>query len=595
VSAPRSLARLTATAGALALLLSAPAAARAQDSDGDGVTNAADAFPCDGSLAGVAFAPAEGVYGALLMEDMWPEQGDLDFNDLALAYNLTYRLDAAGRVRALRLILAPTGLGGTHPLGLGLRLPVPAASVAAVTRTVDAGAPQALSPSVADAELTVVVSSDLRELFAGASGPINSLRTLPRQVGSTVTVDVTLASPTALGAGAAPHDLFIFRSNDPGHELHRPEYAGTAAMNAALFGTADDGSTPGRRFVDFQGLPFVLHFPNPVAYPAEGTDVALLYPDVVAFAQSGGALHPDFYLSNVQSAHAYADVAGQPAPTPPAIPVAVPDVSCLPRHNVFDYTGGNQTFTVPAGVTSLQVSMWGAGGGGGAPSRSQLASGGGGGYTAARVAVTPGEVLTIIVGGGGGGSSVRLGGFGGGGDGHPSYNAGAGGGGRSALRRGSLELLTAAGGGGGGYDFAGAPGGGLTGGRNTGDGAGGNGATQSAGGAAVGSATVFGQPGIGQAGSAFQGGYGVYAGGGGGGGYYGGGGAGSISGYGNGGGGGSSFHAGPGVTLGTTSGGAGASPGNASHPDRGTAGQGGQGGTGGPGQSGRPGRVLIDW
>ncbi len=93
----------------------------------------------------------------------------------------------------------------------------------------------------------------------------------------------------------------------------------------------------------------------------------------------------------------------------------------------FAYTGSVQTFTVPTGVSTINVKMWGAGGGGGAYS----AAGGGGGYTASSLSVTPGQEYQVLVGGGGQSSNAgtAAGGFGGGG---PSAK-GAGGGGRSAL------------------------------------------------------------------------------------------------------------------------------------------------------------------
>lgn len=50
------------------------------------------------------------------------------------------------------------------------------------------------------------------------------------------------------------------------------------------------------------------------------------------------------------------------------------------------YSGGDQNFTVPAGISSLKVTIWG----------------GGGGYTNLdNLAVTPGQLLTVRVGQGG--------------------------------------------------------------------------------------------------------------------------------------------------------------------------------------------------
>lgn len=64
----------------------------------------------------------------------------------------------------------------------------------------------------------------------------------------------------------------------------------------------------------------------------------------------------------------------------------------------FSYTGANQTFVIPEGVTTLHVQAWGAGGGMG---DGEDVRGGAGGYAAASLTVTPGDRYTLIVGQGG--------------------------------------------------------------------------------------------------------------------------------------------------------------------------------------------------
>lgn len=59
-------------------------------------------------------------------------------------------------------------------------------------------------------------------------------------------------------------------------------------------------------------------------------------------------------------------------------------------------SGATSTFTVPAGVTSLLVKIWGGGGGGGGTGYTS-ASGGGGGYISGYVDVTPGQQFTVNV------------------------------------------------------------------------------------------------------------------------------------------------------------------------------------------------------
>jgi hypothetical protein len=60
------------------------------------------------------------------------------------------------------------------------------------------------------------------------------------------------------------------------------------------------------------------------------------------------------------------------------------------------------TFTVPDGVTTIMVEVWGGGGGGGTADSNDTASGGGGGGYGKQVfTVTPGDRYTVTVGQGG--------------------------------------------------------------------------------------------------------------------------------------------------------------------------------------------------
>ena len=292
-----------------------------------------DRYPCDPAATGVVFAPAEGVYGSILMEDLWPGlSNDYDFNDVALGWNFLYRVNDAGRVVSMTLRFAPLAMGGELRTGLGIQLPVAASAVSRATFTRN-GVGRELVPSASDAHFTVVLADDLRELFAGdattRTAPVNSTSDLPRVNADTFVVNVDFAQPVALPIGTAPHDLYVFRTTDRAHEIHRPEYTGTSAMNQALFGTGDDGSTSSRRFVDSRGLPSMLVFPDTVAYPREGVAITQLYPNITSFAASGGTSHADFYSSQVVSAAAYRDSAGLPRLTPAAPPVEPIDRSCV--------------------------------------------------------------------------------------------------------------------------------------------------------------------------------------------------------------------------------------------------------------------------
>jgi len=124
-------------------------------------------------------------------------------------------------------------------------------------------------------------------------------------------------------------------------------------------------------------------------------------------------------------------------------------------------TSGTFNVTIPAGVTALEVDLWGAGGSGsGFKNNNKTAyAGGSGSYVSCQLAITgPGPTtITVIVGQGGRAPAYNTSGtnaIGGGGAGVANfYNSPGGGGGRSTIKDPSNtaeDWVTAGGGGGGG-------------------------------------------------------------------------------------------------------------------------------------------------
>jgi uncharacterized protein YjdB len=154
------------------------------------------------------------------------------------------------------------------------------------------------------------------------------------------------------------------------------------------------------------------------------------------------------------------------------------NLSAFAQSTTFSYTGGVQSYTVPAGVTTIGVDMSGAQGGN-ATGSTDITTPGKGGRVQGKLTVTPGQVLNIFVGGAGltGDPTFGVpGGFNGGGAAAAwgSPWSGGSGGGASDIRIGGVGLgnrvIVAGGGGGGGLDGTcsvddqpGGDGGGLTG------------------------------------------------------------------------------------------------------------------------------------
>lgn len=153
---------------------------------------------------------------------------------------------------------------------------------------------------------------------------------------------------------------------------------------------------------------------------------------------------------------------------------------------VFNYTGADQQWVVPLGVTQVFIDVFGAQGG------TSVAPGAGGlgGKMRAVLNVTPGETLLLMVGGQ---PTSRVAVYGNGGNGGSNTanasNQSMAGGGLSGVFRTSITManaiLIAGGGGGGAKERAGGAGGGVTGGvSNSNPNNAGKGGTQSSGGVA---------------------------------------------------------------------------------------------------------------
>ena len=304
--------------------------------------------------------------------------------------------------------------------------------------------------------------------------------------------------------------------------------------------------------------------------------------------------------------------------------------------------GEGGTFTVPAGLSSVNIQVWGAGGGGAAPSPGE---GGGGGYAEGTLAVTASQVLHVFAGEGARAGNIDCGptdnaflnGGGTGISGAPQNPSGGGGGGLAGVFSVDLVPLSSpqysaptayvvAGSGGGGADDGGREGNhppegwdGGAGGGLIGD-AGGltteqvNGVGTVASGQIVGSDSQLGAGGgdqeqggqaasYGYPGSLFTGGLGLRSSGGtphhlggGGAGYYGGGGGvgdddgGGTAGSG---GGGSSYYGHPQITSGSTEEGAEKASGGTTQPNYSAPAAYGDGGEGPGTTAGKDGFVLL--
>ena len=247
--------------------------------------------PC----ADLLYVPAENAHGTVVFEDLWPKNGDLDFNDQVVAYNQAFVVEHDGKVSAMQTNINVLAAGGTLRNGLFLRLPLARSVASAITLTDQDGHSLPLAPVATESELTVRLSADTRALFSDNQLFANTDVSLPVSATKAFQVKITFAAPVDLDTSLAPFDLFIARSGDYGHQVHLMTYAGSDGMDTSLFGHDDDASANGLHFLNANGLPFALHVPQVLAWPTERTSIDTAYPQITAWAATGGALNADWF------------------------------------------------------------------------------------------------------------------------------------------------------------------------------------------------------------------------------------------------------------------------------------------------------------
>ena len=177
-------------------------------------------------------SPYDAQYGTLAFEDLWPSKGDYDFNDLVIEYAYK-RIKSSMGVNEIQLDFKPLARGGSKTTGFAIELPFPAGMVKSVEgATLEPGNERA----------TLIVWNNTDDAFGGRKGIINTRRDVPQV--ETTSVEVTLKLSTPLSDAEVKFmkfNPFIF-VEERAHEVHLVDYAPTAKMDPALFGSADDRS-----------------------------------------------------------------------------------------------------------------------------------------------------------------------------------------------------------------------------------------------------------------------------------------------------------------------------------------------------------------
>jgi len=272
------------------------------DTDGDGVGDSLDEYPTDKDRAFNNYYPSKNNVGTLAFEDLWPNKGDYDFNDLVIDYNFNQVSNADNKVVEVNAALTVRAIGASLRNSFLLQFNTTPANVESVTG-------QNLTKSIFDlntngtekkqAKAVIPVFDDPFKVLGYTGSIVNTVNGGAYSQPKTVNLKVIFKTPIALSDfGTPPYNPFIVINDERGKEVHLPASAPTDLVDNSLFGTGDDNTdlAAQKYYMSDKYLPWAINIPVQFAYPAEKQDITKSFLMFNTWANSRGYNYMDWYM-----------------------------------------------------------------------------------------------------------------------------------------------------------------------------------------------------------------------------------------------------------------------------------------------------------
>ncbi len=292
------------------------------DTDQDGVPDDYDDYPTDPHRAFNRYYPLTG-YSTLMYEDLWPDKGDYDFNDLVLDYRYNTVTNAANNVVEIKYTFVIKAIGAGLHNGFGFQLdniaPGKITSVSG-TKTHDVSwlSNAANGTENGQTYANIVVFSDVfQELKWPGTGNMVNVWLSGAEANPYVTPDTTNITVTLLNNGVAPLAGALSIGSFPpsafnpyliigdsgswnqnrAKEIHLPNRVPTSKVSSVFWGKGDDNSNPGanRYYKTSNNLPWAIDIYYSIPHMQEKRDIISGYLYFLNWASSNGTSNQDWY------------------------------------------------------------------------------------------------------------------------------------------------------------------------------------------------------------------------------------------------------------------------------------------------------------
>lgn len=253
------------------------------DTDGDGVIDFYDEYPNDADKAYNSYTPSIYGWGSYAFEDLWPYQGDYDFNDMVINYRIVNIANSNDEMVETRFLLKVKNVGGSFHNGFGIELDMDESLIESFTGGL-------YTEGIINNNGKGLESNQAKPViipFDDAWNQVNS---------GEMEFIISYVNPIGIDQ-LGELNPFIFINGDRGREVHLANKPPTSLVNSALFGTADDDSDPanGRYYKNKTNLPWGIDIIHDFIFLQEKQAIINGYNRFAEWAESGGVDYPDWY------------------------------------------------------------------------------------------------------------------------------------------------------------------------------------------------------------------------------------------------------------------------------------------------------------
>ncbi len=272
------------------------------DCDNDGVSDESDDFPCDASRA-----VRNTFTGTLSYEDLWPSQGDYDFNDMVIDYEIDHILNGSNLLVEVEADWTVRAVGAGFRNGFGWSFdglnPNVISSVTGQNH--NAGLTNAAGNGTESNQTDAVIIA-FDDVFNVMPNPgTQFINTIPGEATvspQTLSNKVTFTSPQQQATvGLPPYNPFIFTNATRGNEVHLANKMPTDLADNSKFGTMADATDLNAEYTykTANGLPWAIHISESFDYPVEYAPINEAYLNFSTWAISGGASSSDWFTDAI--------------------------------------------------------------------------------------------------------------------------------------------------------------------------------------------------------------------------------------------------------------------------------------------------------